>query len=513
MRQALKRLLLIVVLVFGMTVPVLAETDNQYEFEQSIISVQVGKSKNLCIYQNGKKVKVKSFQWSSSDPDIVSVSSNGRISAKSYGSVQICAVKNKVTIRCNVYSYATTIDTHFEGYETRLIKTAAGKTVSLKPVKYGKTTVYKSSNPKIASISSKGMMTLKRAGIVTISCTSYGENLYTAIIKVLIVPKVESVVVSNEMTLVTGEKKSLNVCIQPENAYINTIVYKSSDQTIVQVTKSGKIIAKKSGIAKVSVTVCSSEKIRKSIKVYVQDKKINAIDMSITGKTMCIVHKGWNMDAPENSLPAFEIAGQKGTQYIETDIHETKDGVFVTIHDENLMGMCGVDINVHDLTYEEIKQYPIINGTNASAYPDNIIPTLVQFLQCCNKYSMTPVIEIKTELNEESVMKLNHIIQMSDKNPVVISFCKEPLKILRQVNRSVDIQWITRERISGEMLQECEKYQFDISARYKVTNRDIIREAHSRNIKVALWLFTDSAIAECYKNWGADYLTCENLLI
>ena len=81
------------------------------------------------------------------------------------------------------------------------------------------------------------------------------------------------------------------------------------------------------------------------------------------------------------------------------------------------------------------------------------------------------------------------------------------------MNKFVDIQWITRERISEEMLQECEKYHFDISARYKVTNRDIIREAHSKNIKVALWLFVNPTIAECYKNWGADYLTCENFMV
>ena len=54
MRQALKRLLLIVVLMFGMTVPVLAATDNQYEFKQKTASVQVGKSKNLFISKNNQ---------------------------------------------------------------------------------------------------------------------------------------------------------------------------------------------------------------------------------------------------------------------------------------------------------------------------------------------------------------------------------------------------------------------------------------------------------------------------
>lgn len=513
MRQALKRLLLIVVLVFGMTVPVLAATDNSYKFKQTTVFVQIGKSKNLYIYQNGKKLNPKSFQWSSSDPDVVSVSSNGRINAKTYGNVQIYAVKNKTTVRCNVYSCATTIHTNFKGYEVESINTAVSKRIQLKPVRHGNVTVYKSSDSKIATVSPDGSMTFKKTGTVAISCVSYGRNRYTASIEFIVAPKVEDIIVPKEVTLNVGEEKSLDISIQPENAYIKSVTYKSSDESIAQVSETGCITANKSGIVKVIITVDFGEKIKKTIKIYVQDKEIDIADIPLTGSTKCIAHKGWNTDAPENSLPAFEMAGQKGVQYVETDIQETKDGVFIIFHDENLKRMCGVDANVSDLTYEEIKQYPIVNGTNASAYPDNIIPTLMQFLQCCNKYSMTPVIEIKAELNEASVMKLNQIIQMSDKNPIVISFYEEPLKFLRQMNRFVDIQWITRERISEEMLLECEKHQFDISVRYKVTNRDLIREAHSKNIKVALWLFANPMIAECYKNWGADYLTCENFMV
>ena len=499
--------------MFGMTVPVLAATDNQYEFKQKTASVQVGKSKNLFIYQNGKKINPKSFQWSSSNPDIISVSSNGRINAKGYGNVQIYAVKNKTTVCCNVYAYATTIHTNFKGYGTKSINTAVSKRIQLKPVRHGNVAVYKSSDSKIATVSPDGNVTFKKTGTVTISCVSYGRNRYTASIEFNIIPKVEDIIAPKEITLNVGEEKSLDLSIQPENAYIKSVAYKSSDESIAQVSEIGSITANKSGIAKVTITVDSGEKIKKTIKVYVQDKEIDIADIPLTVSTKYIAHKGWNTDAPENSLPAFEMAGEKGVQYVETDIQETKDGVFIIFHDENLKRMCGVDANVSDLTYKEIKQYPIVNGINASAYPDNIIPTLVQFLQCCNKYSMTPVIEIKTELNESSVMKLNQIIQMSDKNPIVISFYEEPLKLLRQINRSVDIQWITRERISEEMLQECEKHQFDISVRYKVTNRDLIREAHSKNIKVALWLFANPTIAECYKNWGADYLTCENFMV
>lgn len=106
--------------------------------------------------------------------------------------------------------------------------------------------------------------------------------------------------------------------------------------------------------------------------------------------------------------------------------------------------MCGVNKKIEDLTYQKVKKYPIITGTNASAYKNNTIPTLKQYLACCNKYSAVPVIEIKSQLNSESVAKFNQIIKMSKKSPVVISFKEEPLKMLRQINKTVSIQWILR---------------------------------------------------------------------
>ena len=38
------------------------------------------------------------------------------------------------------------------------------------------------------------------------------------------------------------------------------------------------------------------------------------------------------------------------------------------------------------------------------------------------------------------------------------------------------------------------------------------QSAFEKILRFALWLFTDSRIADCYKNWGTDYLTCERMM-
>ncbi len=509
MRKKIKGLIMMAVLLICFSVPAAAATES-FHFEQKTASVQVGKTKELSVYNNGRKVDPKKVQWKSSNPKLAAIS-NGKVTAKSWGNVQIYAVYGGKKISCKVYTYNQLIYTDFTGYKTTPIKTKKGRTVQLKPEKHGSTVFYKSSNTKIATVSSSGVVTPKTTGTVKITCISFGKNRYIASAKVVVGAELKSISTSSEIVMNKGEQKTLKVTVHPANAYVRTITYATSNSAVT-VSKTGKITAKAPGLVKITVTADGGKKIKNTIQVYVQDKKTGTSNTPLNGNTGIILHRGLSLEAPENTLPAFNLAGQRGAEYVETDVRQLKDGTFVIFHDSNLLRMCGVDKKIENLTYQEVKKYPVIAGTNASAYKNNTIPTLEQYLQCCNKYSMTPVIEIKSNLNQNGVAKFNQIIKKSRKSPVVISFKEEPLIMLRQINRTVSIQWILRDQITSAALNECVRYKFDISAQYGCTYRNIIAKAHSKNIKVALWLFTDSSIADCYKNWGADYLTCERMM-
>lgn len=509
MRKKIRGLIAMVILLICFSVPAAAATES-FHFEQKTASVQVGKTKELSVYNNGRKVDPKKVQWKSSNPKLAAIS-NGKVTAKSWGNVQIYAVYGGKKISCKVYTYNQLIYTDFTGYKTTPIKTKKGRTVQLKPEKHGSTVFYKSSNTKIATVSSSGVVTPKTTGTVKITCISFGKNRYIASAKVVVGAELKSISTSSEIVMNKGEQKTLKVTVHPANAYVRTITYATSNSAVT-VSKTGKITAKAPGLVKITVTADGGKKIKNTIQVYVQDKKTGTSNTPLNGNTGIILHRGLSLEAPENTLPAFNLAGQRGAEYVETDVRQLKDGTFVIFHDSNLLRMCGVDKKIENLTYQEVKKYPVIAGTNASAYKNNMIPTLEQYLQCCNKYSMTPVIEIKSNLNQNGVAKFNQIIKKSRKSPVVISFKEEPLIMLRQINRTVSIQWILRDQITSAALNECVRYKFDISAQYGCTYRNIIAKAHSKNIKVALWLFTDSSIADCYKNWGADYLTCERMM-
>lgn len=66
-------------------------------------------------------------------------------------------------------------------------------------------------------------------------------------------------------------------------------------------------------------------------------------------------HRGLHdREVPENSLRAFLLARENGFG-VELDVQMTADGQLVVFHDGNVKRMCGIDANIRDLTYEELK--------------------------------------------------------------------------------------------------------------------------------------------------------------
>lgn len=101
-------------------------------------------------------------------------------------------------------------------------------------------------------------------------------------------------------------------------------------------------------------------------------------------------HRGFHdkPHIPENSLPAFRraIANAYGA---ELDVHLMKDGHLAVIHDANLKRTAGVDIQVEDLTAEELKKYRL-EGT------EERIPLLEEVLPLFE--DRTPlIVELKSE--------------------------------------------------------------------------------------------------------------------
>lgn len=109
---------------------------------------------------------------------------------------------------------------------------------------------------------------------------------------------------------------------------------------------------------------------------------------------LVFAHRGFSGLYPENTMLAFEKAIEAGADGIELDIHESRDGELVIIHDESLERTTGIKALVSDLNLKELE------GINASKTKADAfyspIPSFETYLEFARGHNFITNVEIKT---------------------------------------------------------------------------------------------------------------------
>lgn len=108
-----------------------------------------------------------------------------------------------------------------------------------------------------------------------------------------------------------------------------------------------------------------------------------------TSNIYVAAHRGWRDRYPENTLAAFKAALTLNVDQIETDVHVTKDGELVLIHDATLDRTTNGTGKVGDFTLEELKKLDAGRGEQ--------IPTLVELMELVKDH---PTVTLDIELKE-----------------------------------------------------------------------------------------------------------------
>ena len=107
-------------------------------------------------------------------------------------------------------------------------------------------------------------------------------------------------------------------------------------------------------------------------------------------------HRGFKGEYPENTMLAFKKAIEAGASGIELDVHLSKDGEIVIIHDETLERTTDGSGLVGEKTLDQLKDL------NASKnYPDckvQRILTLKEYFDFAKDYEIITNIELKTSI-------------------------------------------------------------------------------------------------------------------
>ncbi|MFD0826380.1 Ig-like domain-containing protein [Neobacillus sp. M.A.Huq-85] len=246
-----------------------------------------------------KNATYKGLTWSSSNTKVAAVDGKGKVTAVGKGTATItattldggyratCAVTVTTAIHVTKVSMNKTSTTLAVGATETLKATVAPMNATNKELKWS------SSNAKVATVSSKGVVTAKGAGTATITVTSVdGSHKATCMVKVNKVVKVKGIKLNKtKTTLYVRAKQTLKATITPSNATNKGVTWTSSNTKVATVSTKGVVIAKGKGTAMITVkTKDGSYKstCKVTVKVHpVKGVKLNkkSLSLKVRGKS------------------------------------------------------------------------------------------------------------------------------------------------------------------------------------------------------------------------------------
>lgn len=161
-------------------------------------------------------------------------------------------------------------------------------------------------------------------------------------------------------------------------------------------------------------------------------------------KPYVMAHRGNSVAAPENTLAAFRRAFDDGADILETDLHLTRDGVFICIHDATLDRTTDGHGPVAELTLEEIKRYSACYGR--PEFAAERVPALDELTSILPS-DVALALELKSDrfLEEAVACQLVDVIRAAGvvERSVVLSFSLERVQIVQRVAPEIPIGFIT----------------------------------------------------------------------
>ncbi len=136
-------------------------------------------------------------------------------------------------------------------------------------------------------------------------------------------------------------------------------------------------------------------------------------------RTLRIAHRGASERKAENTMGAFEEAAREHADMVELDVHLTKDGVPVVIHDSSLGRLTGVAGEVSDRTLRELRELRVMGA--------GLIPTLEEVFGWAKLNMIGVYVELKGRDTDAAVAELVRGAGM-ERYVIVGSFDKDLVK-------------------------------------------------------------------------------------
>lgn len=278
-----------------------------------------------------------------------------------------------------------------------------------------------------------------------------------------------------------------------------------------------RIYKKKSDKQKKSVTQLLKITLKVSIILFILHSESIAYSLnndilfnsSFFYNTTATAHRVSSLIAPENTLAAFKETFVTQAEYAEIDVQEAKDGELILFHDSNFERVTGINKNVWEVNYDEVKNYDA--GSHFSSnFAGEKIPTLDDAMKY-SKGKIKLLIEIKLNGHEKTnvekrvleLIKLNRL----ENQCVVASMDKDVLKNIKKLNPDIITCYLTAVAYGNF-------YNWDYVDIYGIEStfitENVVDNIHQNGKQVFVWTINNSKLMKKMINLNVDSIITDN---
>ena len=225
-------------------------------------------------------------------------------------------------------------------------------------------------------------------------------------------------------------------------------------------------------------------------------------NVDMDSEVLIIAHRGAAGAAPENTMAAIQRAIADGTDWVEIDVQETRDGQVIVVHDSDFMKLAGNPMKVWEGDLAQARQIDIGSWFDP-AFSEQRVPTLAEVLQVIRQSDARLVIELKyyghdVQL-EQRVVDIVEAADMADRVAVMSLKLEGVQKI-----QALRPKWHAG-LLAVTALGDITRLDVDfLAVNQSKANAAFIRRAHNAGKTVFVWTVNDALSLSHWMSMGVD---------
>jgi len=292
------------------------------------------------------------------------------------------------------------------------------------------------------------------------------------------------------------------------NAALTVLYYKYMEEKHLFTSISRDVFKEVNTNRKILVVVSMICLLISTVAAFRLNKDFSFLAEPVSRPLVC-AHRGDNYNAPENTMPAFELANMENLLWIELDVHQTKDGVIVVNHDSDISRTTGQNLSIHDSTLAQLQSYEYGDWMPGN-YTGVKMPTLEEVLRFAHDAFLYVQVELKGHYDdknfEENVLKVINDTGMHDM-VMVIAQDYSRLERINELDPTI---------LKGYCMVLAFGKLDDIECTDNVTieesnvTPELVHDLHSRGVKVFCWTVDSEDTIQYLVSCDVDVIGTDN---